>query len=163
MDRFSGVKERMLTMINAALGNGKVDHSTIVRNKMKQLGLEWFFKYPIKGIGIANPHILAAKYLNFDAYLHDNFVELLCGGGIIGFCLYYSMYAYLFFELWRYRKVEPVCVTFFAMWLFLMFAMNYGMVTYYSKSENYYMMINFFYVYQLKKKSLAMGEFKSEI
>lgn len=84
-------------------GNGQVDHSTIVRNNLKTLGIEWFLRYPFGGIGIANPHILANYYYAFDAYLHDNFVELLCGGGIIGFSVYYSMYVYL---LYSYGNIE---------------------------------------------------------
>lgn len=89
-----------------------MDHSTIVRNNLKTLGIEWFLRYPFGGIGIANPHILANYYYAFDAYLHDNFVELLCGGGIIGFSVYYSMYVYLFIQLWKYRKADPQRVTF---------------------------------------------------
>lgn len=153
LDIFEGIRERMEGMLNAGFGNGQVDHSTIVRNNLKTLGIEWFLRYPLGGIGIANPHILANYYYSFDAYLHDNFVELLCGGGIIGFGVYYSMYVYLFIQLWKYRKTDKQRVTFFAMWLGLMFAMDYGMVTYYEKSNNFYLMIHFFYVFQLKQKA----------
>lgn len=151
---FEGIRERMEGMLNAGFGNGQVDHSTIVRNNLKTLGIEWFLRYPFGGIGIANPHILANYYYAFDAYLHDNFVELLCGGGIIGFSVYYSMYVYLFIQLWKYRKADPQRVTFFAMWLGLMFAMDYGMVSYYGKSNNFYLMIHFFYVFQLRQKAV---------
>ena len=154
LDIFEGIRERMEGMLNAGFGNGQVDHSTIIRNNLKTLGLEWFLRYPLVGIGIANPHILANYYYAFDAYLHDNFVELLCGGGIIGFSVYYSMYVYLFIQLWKYRKADPQRVTFFAMWLGLMFAMDYGMVSYYGKSNNFYLMIHFFYVSQLKQKAV---------
>lgn len=153
LDVFDGIRERMESMLNAVLGNGRVDHSTILRNQLKDLGLEWFLKNPIGGVGIGNPHILAAQYYSFDAYLHDNFVELLCGGGIIGFCLYYAMYAYIFRQLWKYRRVDPQRVAFFALWLGLMLAMNYGMVTYYSKSQNFYLMIHFLNVFNLKRKA----------
>ena len=153
LDIFEGIRERMESLLNATFGNGQVDHSTIFRNTLKALGIEWFLRYPLGGIGIANPHILANYYYAFDAYLHDNFVELLCGGGIIGFGVYYSMYVYLFIQLWKYRKADKQRVTFFAMWLGLMFAMDYGMVTYYEKSNNFYLMIHFFYVFQLKQKA----------
>lgn len=153
LEVFDGIRERMETMLNSVLGNGKVDHSTILRNNLRTLGLTWFLKYPIGGIGIANPHILAIQYYAFDAYLHDNFVELLCGGGIIGFCLYYAMYVYLFSQLWKYRKVDKQRVAFFALWLGLMLAMNFGMVTYYSKAQNFYLMIHFVNVFDLKRKA----------
>ena len=153
LDFFNGMRERMESMLNAVLGNGRVDHSTMLRNQLKDLGLEWFLKYPIGGVGVGNPHILASQYYSFDAYLHNNFVELLCGGGIIGFCLYYAIYVYLFIQLWKYRKVDPQRVAFFALWLGLMLAMNYGMVTYYSKAQNFYLMIHFVNVFNLKRKA----------
>ncbi len=156
LEVFDGIRERMEAMLNAVLGSGKVDHSTVLRNNLRTLGLTWFLKYPVGGIGIANPHILANQYYAFDAYLHDNFVELLCGGGIIGFCLYYAMYVYLFSQLWKYRKVDKQRVAFFALWLMLMLAMNFGMVTYYSKAQNFYLMIHFMNVFDLKRKAIEL-------
>lgn len=154
LEAFTGVRERMEGVINAVFGNGKVDSSTIKRSNLRALGIEWFLKHPFAGIGIANPHILTNQYYAFDAYLHDNFVELLCGGGIIGFSLYYSMYVYLFLQLWNYRRIDPQRAAFFALWLGLMLAMNYGMVTYYSKAQNFYLMIHFVNVFQLKQKAV---------
>lgn len=153
---FSGVRERMSTLLNSVFGTGMADHSTTLRHDMRTLGLKWFIRHPIGGIGMANPHILARDYLNFNAYLHDNFVELLCGGGIIGFCLYYAMYVYLFSQLWKYRKVDKQRVAFFALWLGLMLIMNYGMVTYYSKAQNFYLMIHFVNVFDLKRKATEL-------
>ncbi len=156
LEVFDGIRERMEGILDAVLGNGKVDHSTMVRNDLRSLGLEWFLKYPFGGVGIANPHILAAKFLNFDAYLHDNFVEMLCGGGIVGFCLYYAMYIYLFRLLWKYRNVDRRRTAFFILWLLLMLAMNYGMVTYYSKSQNFYLMIHFINVIDLRRTARSI-------
>ena len=156
LEVFDGIRERMESMLNAVLGSGQADHSTIVRKNLRALGIEWFLRYPVGGIGIANPHILANQYYAFDAYLHDNFVELLCGGGIIGFCLYYAMYVYLFSQLWKYRKVDKQRVAFFALWLMLMLAMNFGMVTYYSKAQNFYLMIHFINVFDLKRKAIEL-------
>ena len=156
LEVFDGIRKRMEAMLNAVLGNDKADHSTILRNNLRTLGLTWFLKYPIGGIGIANPHILANQYYAIDAYLHDNFVELLCGGGIIGFCIYYAMYVYLFRQLWKYRKVNKQRVAFFALWLGLMLAMNFGMVTYYSKAQSFYLMVHFVNVFDLKRKALEL-------
>lgn len=156
LDLFSGILERTQRLFNSLAGAGRADHSTILRGQLRDLGLEWFLKYPIGGIGMANPHIIAAQYCSFDAYLHNNFVELLCGGGIIGFCLYYAIYVYIFRQLWKYRTVAPQRVAFFALWLGLMLAMNYGMVTYYSKSQNFYLMIHFVNVFNLKRKATEL-------
>lgn len=154
-EMLSGIRERMQGLINALLGTGKVDHSTVLRNNLRNLGWEEFLKHPIGGIGIANPHILAAQRYSFDAYLHDNFAELLCGGGIFGFVTYYSLYAYLFFQLWKHRGADRQRATFFALWLLLMLAMDYGMVSYYSKSQNFYLMIHFVNVFSLKRKAVS--------
>lgn len=153
---FAGSLERMEQMFNFWSNDGKTDHSTIMRNDMMALGLEWFLKYPVGGIGMGNPHILAAKYLGFDAYLHNNFVELLCGGGIIGFVMYYAMYVYLFVNLYKYRKADHEAFSVGIIWLALMLIMNYGMVTYYSKLQWYYLLIHFINVSQLKKKYTEM-------
>lgn len=161
LEVFDGIRGRMEAMLNAVLGNGKVDHSTVLRNNLRTLGLTWFLKHPVGGIGIANPHILANQYYAFDSYLHDNFVELLCGGGIIGFCLYYAMYVYLFSQLWKYRKVDKQRAAFFALWLMLMLAMNFGLVTYYSKAQNFYLMIHFINVFDLKRKAVELCKSKN--
>ncbi len=160
---FSGSLERMDKLLNFWSNEGTADNSTIVRNNMAQLGIEWFKKYPIGGVGIGNPHILADRYLNFDAYLHNNFVELLCGGGVIGFALYYGMYAYLFISLFKYRKVDRDAVSIAFVWLTLMLIMNYGMVTYYSKLQWYYLTIHFINVGQLKKKHMEMIQNAQEL
>ena len=155
---FSGSLERMTQLLNFWTDSGKADHSTIMRNNMVEMGIEWFKKYPIAGIGIGNPHILARNYLDFDAYLHNNFVELLCGGGIIGFALYYAMYVYLGVMLYKHRAADPVAAYLSLIWLALMLIMNYGMVTYYSKLQWYYLAIHFINVNYLKRKHREMTE-----
>ncbi len=153
---FSGSLERMEQMLNFWSNEGEVDHSTLLRNNLMELGLEWFKKYPIGGIGMGNPHILAGQYLKFDSYLHNNFVELLCGGGIIGFGLYYSMYAYLAYTLFKYRNADREAAYLSLIWLSLMLIMNYGMVTYYSKLQWYYLAIHFITADRLKRKHREM-------
>lgn len=155
---FSGSLERMGQMLNFWTKEGKVDHSTQLRNDMMSLGIEWFKKYPIFGIGVSNPHILAGRYLNFDSYLHNNFVELLCGGGIVGFCCYYVMYAYLFVQLFKYRKADYDAFSIGLVWLGLVLIMNYGMVTYYSKTQWFYLLVHFINVNNLRNKHKEMVE-----
>ena len=148
---FDGVRERMDSMLAGFFGKGKVDNSALLRMNMTALGFEWFLKYPIGGVGVGNPHILSGLYLGADTYLHNNFAELLCGGGIFGFVIYYSMYVYLFWNLLKYRnrnrKQFEICVV----WLSLMLIMNYGMVTYYAKAQWFYLMVHFSNINSLKK------------
>ena len=123
-----------------------------------KLGMEWFQKYPLFGIGMGNPHILAGTYLNFDAYLHNNFVELLCGGGVVGFVLYYAIFVYLFVGLFKYRKADRDAFSVALVWLGLILIMNYGMVTYYSKTQWFYLLVHFINVNNLKTKHREMLE-----
>lgn len=148
---FSGSLARMEQMLNFWSNEGETDHSTLMRNNMMELGMEWFQKYPIGGVGIGNPRHLAARYLKFETYLHNNFVELLCGGGIIGFVLYYSMHVYLFALLFKYRKADHETFSVAIVWLVLTLIMHYGMVSYYSKLQWYYLLIHFLNVSQLKR------------
>lgn len=152
-DLFSGISERLKSMLNMFTGKGKVDTSALRRSKMISLGLKWWSQFPIAGIGISNPHILVARYLNLDAYLHNNFVELLCGGGIIGFTLYYGRYLYLFWGLWKYRNAEKDYFAVGFVWLAMMLVMDLAMVSYYSKLHNFYYMIHFLNVECLKRRS----------
>ena len=96
--------------------------------------------------------------MNYDAYLHNNFVEMLCGGGLVGFILYYSIYVYLFVQLFKYRKADREAFSIAIVWLGLMLIMNYGMVTYYSKTQWYYLLIHFINVSNLKRKHREMTE-----
>ena len=150
---FDGVRNRMDRMIAGFLGEAGADNSTLVRQNMTALGWEWFLKHPIGGIGIGNPHILAGRYLTRDTYLHNNFAELLCGGGIIGFCSYYGMYVYLFANLFKYRAVDvehfEICVVL----LIMMLASDFGGVSYYYKPQWFYIMIHFINIACIKRKA----------
>lgn len=153
---FNASMERMERMFNFFSGEGTVDHSTIERNEMIELGIRFWKENPIVGVGVSNPHLLSARYLNRDAYLHNNYVELLCGGGIIGFGLYYAMFVYLFWALFKYRKADQEAFIVGLVWLCLMLIMQYGMVSYYIKIQWYYLVVHFLNVSQMKRKYLEM-------
>lgn len=150
MPIFEGLIQRLEYMIATS------DYSTRERQAMVKLGMEYFYQYPIGGIGIGCSHILSSRYLQNDTYLHNNFVELLSGGGIFGFAAYYVIYVYLFVNLFKYRRADKEMFTIGVVWLVLMLVMNYGMVTYYTKWEWYYLMIHFINVNCLKKKHKEM-------
>lgn len=152
LEIFSGLNNRMQLMLSAVNGEGAVDHSTQIRNEMVQLGIEWWKRYPIGGVGIGSPHILAQQFVGADHYLHNNFVELLCGGGLVGFCIYYFNHFYLLFKLFRYRAVDYRNSMFSIIWILLMLFMDYGMVSYYSKDQWFYLMVIFLNVRFLRKK-----------
>lgn len=153
LDIFSGIKERMETMFNSFSGKGKVDRSTLEREQLIEAGWKEFIEHPIGGIGISNSYFITLQFLGKKTYLHNNFVELLSCGGIFAFVFYYAMYAYLFYNLWKYRKADKKQAMFFVIWLLIMLALDYGNVSYYSKDQNYYLMIHFVNVENLKRKA----------
>lgn len=152
VEMFAGVLERFQRMFNTYTGIGRVDRSTIIRDEMKKLGIEWWLKSPIVGVGIANPHILAGWYLGHDAYLHNNYAELLCGGGIIGICLFYAQHIYCIVHLYRLRDTDRVVYSLMITWILLMLVMDYGKVSYSSKIDNLYLMLIFLAVEEMKRK-----------
>lgn len=148
---FGGIMERMETFFNSFTGEGKVDSSTLERNQMVEIGLQTFLKYPFFGIGIGNSGEITLYYLNKDTYLHNNFVELLASGGIVGFLIYYSIYIYLIVKFWQYRKQHNdeyvICLTL----MLVLLAMDYGRVSYYTKTQYIFLMVMFLEVNALKK------------
>ena len=153
LDIFSGIRERMESMINSFSGKGKADHSALIRKQMIEAGWKEFLEHPIGGIGISNSYFITLQYFGRETYLHNNFVELLSCGGIFAFVFYYAMYAYLFYNLWKYRKADKKQAMFFAIWLLIMLALDYGSVSYYAKDQSFYLMIHFINIHNLKGRA----------
>lgn len=153
LEIFSGIKERMETLLNSFTGKGEVDHSALIRKQMIEAGWREFIEHPVGGIGISNSYFITLQYLGQDTYLHNNFVELLSCGGIFAFVFYYAIYVYLFYNLWKYRKADKKQSMFFVIWLLIMLIADYGTVSYYDKSQNFYLMIHFVNIENLKRKA----------
>lgn len=140
---FSAVSARMEGLIAAVTGKGQVDHSTWLRQQYIAAGIAQFWKTPLFGIGISNTYILTLAAAGRSTYLHNNYVELLAAGGIVGFCCYYSMYFYLLRKFFRYRKKADSCLVMCVVLIMLFLIMDYGAVSYYSKSTYFYFTMMF--------------------
>lgn len=156
---FSGINKRMEGLFALLTGKGEIDSSALKREYYKQAGIEQFLKTPILGIGIGNSGQITLQF-GSDTYLHNNYIELLACGGIIGTLCYYSIYIYILFKLFQYRKgkneTTAICITL----IILQLIMDYGVVSYYSKSTYFYFLIFFLQVQEQKKNCEAL---KSEI
>ena len=152
---FSGIYKRMLSMVSAMTGVGKTDRSATTRLALIDVGLEQFKRTPILGVGMGSGHLVAWKYLNKYFYLHNNFAEILAGGGLVGFIIYYSIYAYIFACFIRYRRYSTletaVCTTLLIMALIE----DYASVTYYAKETYFYLMLGFLETEKLKQSCRA--------
>lgn len=151
MEIFSGINQRMEYLVAMFTGKGEIGNSAMLRQQLIDLGIEMFKKHPILGIGIGCPHIIAGQVLNFDAYLHNNFVEVLAGGGIIGFLLYYGAYGYLIVKFYKLRKMGTKIYSLCIILLLICLFREYAMVSIYNKSTYFYFMIYFMEVDKLKQ------------
>lgn len=162
---FDGIKERFLLLLNTSGGENQIGSSSYIRKQMIELGWNSFLENPILGIGIGCPHFLANREIGYDAYLHNNYIELLCGGGIIGFVLYYSIYIYLIKNLYKYRSIEYYGKNISILIIILILIMDYGMVSSYSKETYFHFMVLFLCIRQLKAKDKNLktkSEFKNQ-
>lgn len=150
---FEGLNERMMKMLNMFSGGGDVDRSSLMRQQMISIGIEQFKKTPIFGIGVDNPRYLVQPYFDKTYYLHNNYVELLTGVGIIGFILYYAVYLYLIFNLIKHRKNSVNSYYLILVLLILRLVMDYGAVSYYSKETYINLMIMFIQLDKIKQIS----------
>lgn len=99
------------------------DHSDATRKVLINEGMSLFYNHPIFGIGYGNTLSILGLYT------HNNYVEILASGGIIGFAIYYSMYAYTLIKSVRYRKKSPLALYVFASVIGLL-VLEYFQVTY---------------------------------
>lgn len=154
---FSGVTNRFYLAFESIFkDSGQAGSSTEIRKKMIEIGLNQFKETPVLGIGIGNPHYLALNYMNYDAYLHNNYVELLAGGGIFGVCIYYGIYLYIIIELFINKKFKNKEYNFICILLILFLFMDVGMVSSYEKITYFYFMMFFLEIKILKKGNLKV-------
>lgn len=79
----SGVNQRLLQLLSVVTGTGEIDSGTINRKKYIELGIQTWLQYPLGGVGINCPRIINRNVFGEYVYLHNNYVELLCGQSCI--------------------------------------------------------------------------------
>ena len=148
---FSEVLDRMSNMVEAFTGTGG-DSSTIIRLALVDIGWDLFYQSPITGVGINNPSVYTFfVYGKDNYYLHNNYIELLAGTGVIGLLAYYSMYIYVAYNLIRYRDIHSNEYIMVLILFLSQIVMDMGMVSYESKSTYFYMMLFYLEVQLLRK------------
>lgn len=150
---FAGSSGRMREMFLSFGSNGQETY----RQFFRRVGFEQFKKTPIFGIGMGNSAELLESVGYLRTYLHDNYIELLACGGIVGFLFYYSIYGYLAVNLWRYREIEKRNTYLCLILLFLMLIMDYGMVSYYDKQQYIYFMLCYLQINKIKRQQNAVS------
>lgn len=137
---FSGMMERVEGMLNLFLG-GSVEKSAMIRMSLVRLGIDLFKKNPLLGIGIDNPRLYTYGVVGESYYLHNNFVEILSSGGIIGFIVYYWIYVKILFSYIKRHNFDDPQFCICLVLLLLVIIMDYGMVSYYSKTTYIFLLL----------------------
>lgn len=157
---FSGINARMKGLLALVSDADATSETPILRGLYIQAGLNQFKQTPITGIGIGNSWVIVSNYFGRRTYLHNNFVELLACGGLVGFIVYYSIYAYILTKLFSLKKYWDNSTAIVLTIVILQLLLDYGSVSYYSKNTYFYFMIAFLYIEFLKKKKLNIYESK---
>ena len=144
---FSGLNERIQSLVDYSQGKSVREGSVIQRELYIQAGWKQFLKTPILGIGIGNTSQITMVATGHSTYLHNNFIELLAGGGIAGFCIYYVMVLYLIIKLTplalKKRSVSDACLIV----VIVHTIADYGTVSYYTKGTYFIFVLCFLQVY----------------
>lgn len=164
LDIMQPVKERMGSFLNVFGSNENiVDGSSQLRANMIKVGFKQFWNDPFTGIGIGNSYYLNASNLRRFTYSHCDYIELLVNGGIIGFCLYYSILLKLVREYLSAIKNSDdtrLIVGFVLLVLFLL--LNFACVTYYNSVNTYVFFMLWISQLTLYKEKVKNNEFEKE-
>jgi O-antigen ligase len=113
---------RLETLFNVFLGT-----ESSVRTSMIDIGLSLFGEKPWIGHGQSQYSYISG----FQTYSHNNYIEFLVNFGIIGFCLYYSVYVISFYRLIKIAKSHKNGIYFLSMLIVILF-LETGSITYQS-------------------------------
>lgn len=150
---FSAMNERMQFIWNYISGKGEVGLSINQRSGLFSIGIDIFRKHPIIGIGIDNAKIVVEQRMGYkDYYLHNNYIEMLADGGIIGFLFYYWLYISLAINYIKFRNLENCEYVICLVLLIIFLLMDMFMVSYLSKTTYFHVMMLYIFIVGQKKR-----------
>lgn len=141
---FSGINNRLTAYISTftSITSPISANSDLIRKQLIENGIEVFKQHPIIGVGIDNVRLVNLIGIQ----THNNYVELLADLGIVGFAVYYSMFAWILSKYVKYKKhkkIESPYLNICFVILILRLVMEYGSVSYFSIINNFYLMLLF--------------------
>lgn len=157
LEIFNGINERMEGLISLLTKKGKIDHSGFLRQEYIKLGLRYLKENFWIGIGMDNTYLITSVIENRKTYLHNNYIEILVGGGIFAFILFYEIYLYILLKFLKYRKIKNLYTKICYIFIFLILLLQYGNVTYFYKMTYFYLFIFFTQIEILKKNFLKIN------
>lgn len=107
------------------------DASTIARSNLATLGLSFFLQQPVFGYGLGASYFLTRRIgFSIVNYFHNNYVETLVAGGIVGFLLYHWKFFRCILTAWRNRRYNNFSKLMISL-LLIYFTLAIGQVTVY--------------------------------
>ena len=138
--------KRLESLIINLFGGETAEGSFDTRAEMIKLGWKAFLERPIFGYGLGGSFLLYEQELDVYTYAHNNFIETLLNGGLVGFIIYYFIYAYILVKLFKraYFKCDKVAICLLVINIGLLI-MQIGTITYNSTLDNSALMLAVIY------------------
>lgn len=135
---------------------GSGDVSASERSILIANALKYFYQRPIFGWGSHSFAYLSEVFLGKNIYSHNNFVELLCDLGIIGFILYYAFYAKKIVSMIKMERTEKYSgdkhIILFLAGMITLLILDYWTISYYRIQFLLFLEVTTLYVYHRKKE-----------
>ena len=148
---FAKMQTRFTMVLGLFSSNAMMDTSTFMRQQMIIAGFYQFLQTPWLGVGIGSTPLVTLYAVGYETYLHNNYIEMLAGGGLIGATLYYSIFFLTGIPLCRQQSNGDANTGMCLVLLVLMLLMDGAMVSYYEKGT-YFFILLFFVQVQLNKR-----------
>lgn len=116
------------------IGNYMLDYSASARSLLRERAMELWWTHKLFGVGTDGFRMYSfglGDTVHDGYYSHCNFTELLCNNGMIGFLIYYSIYAIVIYRSIKYFKSNDIFKALIVGFMLCLFVMDYGQVSYY--------------------------------
>lgn len=148
--------EDLLDVFNPSAN--RYNNSAWLRVAYTRTGIDLFRSHPLLGVGIGNSNYYAMLFYGKNQYFHNNLIELLSCGGIIGFLIYYSIYGWIIGVMIKFRTYKDDMYDICFVLLIITVFIGTGMVQYFYK--NTYFMLLFLWIEAKKLKKIEMRKNK---
>lgn len=103
------------------------DSSLRVRTLFIAKAMELFYERPILGFGMNYFHTIS---IYKGLYSHNNYTEILSGGGVVGLFLYYGRYLFLIHKILKFKKYKQRDALLLLSFLIIQMVLEYWQVAY---------------------------------
>lgn len=139
-----------------SFGGNRGDNSIVLRKFYREKAFSMFIEKPVLGWG-ANSFVTTLRNSGAKVvtYSHNNYTELLCTLGLIGFLIYYSLqFKILFSSLMRYIKIGKIELLLIFVVVLVNLISEYYYVSFYTIATNLQVLLLFLLLKAVNKNEL---------